>query len=435
MTEATPFLARGPLRYHSAQGGRGDAQEERGQPGRVPAHSSPGYLGCGCEDRQVWWSEETYRIHGFDPGSEIAFHEKVEEAFFPDDLPRYRRKFDEALSGEAESYDYEHRIRRPDGEVRWVHDKAEVVRGEEGEPLRMIGTVHDVTERKVLEEKLKRQAFHDLLTNLPNRYLLMDRLRQALRRTSRRPESRVAMLFMDLGGFKIINDSVGHEVGDRLLVAVAERLTEGVRPEDTLARFGGNEFVVLLEEVEDSQDAVRVAERITHELQEPFLIEGRELFIRTSIGIALGDARTKTAEDLLRDADTAMYRAKDEGSDYEVFDEAIYERAIDRLELENYLRRAIEREEFVVHYQPTVDLQTGGMRDVEALVRWNNPERGLLNPDGFVSVAEQSGLVVPMGEGVLTEACRRAKGVAGRLPSHPAADSIREPLRQATPTT
>jgi diguanylate cyclase (GGDEF)-like protein len=213
---------------------------------------------------------------------------------------------------------------------------------------------------------------------------------------------------MDLDDFKIINDSVGHDVGDRLLTAVAERLKTSLRPEDTLARFGGDEFVVLLEDAEGPEDAVRVAERITDELREPLLIEGRELFVRASIGIALGDYNRKSPDDLLRDADTAMYRAKDEGLDYKVFDETMYERAIDRLELENDLRRATEREEFVVHYQPIVNLQTGGLWGLEALVRWDHPERGLLDPEEFVPIAEESGLVVPLGEQVLGEACRRA---------------------------
>ena len=256
--------------------------------------------------------------------------------------------------------------------------------------------------------RLEHRAFHDPLTGLPNRYLFMDRLRQALRRTKRRAGSKVAMLFMDLDGFKAINDSLGHEVGDRLLVAVAKRLQSYLRPEDTLARFGGDEFDVLLEGIGVVKGAVRVAERITEEFREPFVIDGRELYVKASIGVSLRDARTKSPEDLLRSVDTAMYRAKDEGLDYKVFDETMHGRAIDRLELENDLRRAIEREEFVVHYQPIVNLQTGGLWGLEALVRWDHPERGLLDPDEFVPMAEESGVVVPMGELVLEEACRRA---------------------------
>jgi diguanylate cyclase (GGDEF)-like protein len=220
------------------------------------------------------------------------------------------------------------------------------------------------------------------------------------------------VLFMDLDNFKAINDSLKHEVGDRILVAVSERLQVSIRPEDTLARFGGDEFAMLLEQVEDPDDAVRVAERITEELREPFVLDGRELFIRISIGVAIGESRTKSAEDLIRDADTAMYRAKESATGYMVFDPQMYLQAIERLELENDLRRAIEKkeeEEFTLHYQPIVDLRSGEVSRVESLLRWNHSERGLLNPAEFLAVVEESGLIIPMGEQVLEEACRQAK--------------------------
>jgi diguanylate cyclase (GGDEF)-like protein/PAS domain S-box-containing protein len=272
----------------------------------------------------------------------------------------------------------------------------------------VLETNKDITERKNLEDRLEHQAFHDMLTGLPNRHLFVDRLNQALKRTHRRGGRRAAVLFMDLDEFKVVNDSLGHDVGDLLLTVVAQRLGRCLRPEDNLSRFGGDEFVVLLEDVDGPEDAVRVAERITEELRRPFVVDGRELFVAASIGIALGDARTKSSEDLVRDADTAMYRAKESGAGHTLFDPAMHERALGRLELENDLRRAIEEDEFVVHYQPIVNLQTGELWGMEALVRWGHPERGLLNPDEFVHVAEESGLVVPMGELVLEEACRRA---------------------------
>jgi EAL domain-containing protein (putative c-di-GMP-specific phosphodiesterase class I) len=192
-----------------------------------------------------------------------------------------------------------------------------------------------------------------------------------------------------------------------------------LRPEDTLARFGGDEFVVLIEAVDDPAEAVQVAERITEELRRPFIMEGRELYVAISIGISLGHDRTHDPEGLLRETDTAMYRAKEDGGTFRVFDPAMYERALRRLELENDLRRAIVENEFVVHYQPIVNLQTGAVWGVEALVRWNHPERGLLDPDEFVPVAEESGLVVPMGELVLEEACRRAVEWQTRFPLTP----------------
>jgi diguanylate cyclase (GGDEF)-like protein len=289
-----------------------------------------------------------------------------------------------------------------------VREEAVLVRDEAGEPLYWQGVFYDLTERKALEERLHYQALHDPLTDLPNRRLFMDRLGQALRRTMRW-HHQVAVLFMDLDGFKVVNDSLGHEVGDLLLTVVAQRLRRCLRPEDTLARFGGDEFVVLIEALDDLAQAVQVAERITEELRKPFIMEGRDLYVLASIGISLGDARTHHTDDLLREADTAMYRAKDEGGDFRVFNPAMYERAFTRWEVENDLRRAIEQEEFVIHYQSMVDLHTGELWGMEALVRWDHPERGLLEPSEFVPVAEQSGLVIPMGEQVLREACFRAK--------------------------
>jgi diguanylate cyclase (GGDEF)-like protein/PAS domain S-box-containing protein len=313
----------------------------------------------------------------------------------------------------------EYRLLHRDGGVVWVHDEAVLVERVAGRGWVWEGVITDVTERKALEEQLEHRAFHDPLTGLSNRLLFMERLGHALVRTQRRRGRLVAVLFMDLDDFKVVNDSLGHETGDRLLVAVSERLKGCLRPEDTLARFGGDEFVVLLEDVEGRDKAVRVAERIIDELKNRFVLEGRELYARASIGIALGEDGTKDPEGLLRDADTAMYRAKDEGTGYSVFDPVMYERALDRLEAENDLGRAVEQEEFVLHYQPIVSLQTGEVLAVEALVRWEHPERGLLDPDEFVPMAEDSGLVIPMGEQVLRAACFWAKEWQEKHPRTP----------------
>ena len=326
----------------------------------------------------------------------------------PDDLDADLDQRRRMLVGEMRTYQMEKRYFHKEGHVVWVLLSVSLVHDEEGEPLYFVSQIQDISERKVLEERLEHRAFHDSLTNLPNRQLFMDRLGQALMRTRRR-HKRLAVLFMDLDGFKVVNDSLGHEVGDLLLTVVAQRLRRCLRPEDTLARFGGDEFVVLIEALDDPAQAVQVAERITEELRRPFIMEGRDLYVLASIGISLGDARTHDTDDLLREADTAMYRAKDEGGDFRMFNPAMYERAFSRLEVENDLRRAIEQEEFVVHYQSVVDLQTGELWGMEALVRWDHPERGLLEPSEFVPVAEQSGLVIPMGEQILREACLRAK--------------------------
>jgi diguanylate cyclase (GGDEF)-like protein/PAS domain S-box-containing protein len=333
-------------------------------------------------------------------GGFLEYLHEVDHAYYEEQLVR--------LNPESPTSTIEERVFTPGG-VRWVQWTDTAIFDVDGRIVEYQSVGWDITERKVLEERLRHQALHDLLTGLPNRHLLLDRLGHALARTGRRGGRRVAVLFMDLDDFKIVNDSLGHEMGDGLLVAVGERLKGCLRPEDTLARFGGDEFVVLLEDVDGPDEPVRIAERITHKLRDPFVLDGRELYARTSIGIAMGEDRTKDPDDLLRDADTAMYRAKDEGSGYSVFDRAMYERALDRLEAENALRRAIEREEFVVHYQPIVSLQSGEVFAVEALVRWEHPERGLLEPSEFVPMAEESELVIPIGEQVLRAACFKAK--------------------------
>jgi diguanylate cyclase (GGDEF)-like protein len=281
---------------------------------------------------------------------------------------------------EEERFGAEYRLIARDGSVVWVLEDALLVKDATGGPLYWQGILYDITERKEAEERLEHRAFHDPLTELPNRQLFLDRLGHALARTQRRAGSTVAVLFMDLDDFKVINDSLGHEAGDRVLVAVGERLEGCLRPEDTLARFGGDEFVVLVEDVEGPEGAVRIAERLMDVLEGPFDLEGRELFVRASVGIALGTSRTKSAEDLIRHADAAMYRAKEEGSGYAVFDPALYERAVRRLQLESDLRRAIERDEFVLHYQPIHDLGSRGVWGVEALLRWRHPRRGSWAP-------------------------------------------------------
>jgi diguanylate cyclase (GGDEF)-like protein/PAS domain S-box-containing protein len=288
----------------------------------------------------------------------------------------------------------------------------------------------DATERKRMEDQLRYQAFHDQLTGLANRALFEDHLGHALNRV-RRGHSMVAVLFMDLNNFKVINDSLGHETGDQLLRAVAERLRACLRPEDTLARFSGDEFTVLLEDVREVSDVVRVANRILKTLEHPFSLDGRELFTSASIGISTNDSAEDSPEELLRRADTAMYRAKERGENsYQLFDTSMHEAVLRFLELENDLRRAIQRKEFVVHYQPQVVLDGGEVVGVEALVRWEHPERGTVSPAEFIASAEATGLIVPLGQQVIEQACRQVSAWDSQYPDLSLTVSVNLSLRQ-----
>ncbi|MGH8397294.1 MAG: EAL domain-containing protein [Gammaproteobacteria bacterium] len=274
-----------------------------------------------------------------------------------------------------------------------------------GRPATM-GTVRDITERKKAEQELVHSAYHDALTGLPNRSFFMDRLRQVLDRAAKPDASRFAMLFLDLDRFKLINDSLGHSFGDRLLVSIAKRLRTCLRPADLIARHGGDEFTILLERIQGLDDATAVADRIHEDLARAFTVNGRDVFSTASIGIVISAPHYQHPEELLRDADTAMYRAKAAGkAGYVVFDDAMHEHVKANLKLETELRHALGRNEFRVYYQPVMELATGRLAGFEALVRWAHPDRGLLAPEHFLAVAEETGLIIPLGWWVMETAC------------------------------
>jgi diguanylate cyclase (GGDEF)-like protein len=268
----------------------------------------------------------------------------------------------------------------------------------------------DLTLKRQTQEHLLYSTLHDALTGLPNRSLFTERLRHAMRRAARHPDDLFAVLFLDLDRFKDVNDNLGHFAGDELLRAVARRLEACIRPEDTVARLSGDEFAILLESITDTSDAGRVAERIEEALSFPINLAGAEVTTSASMGIVTSSMSHDQPEQLLRSADMAMYRAKAAGrARYEMFDRAMHTDALERLRLETDLRRAVEQGEFLLHYQPVVSLRTGRVTGLEALIRWQHPERGLVHPADFIPIAEETGLILPIGKWVLLEACERIK--------------------------
>jgi diguanylate cyclase (GGDEF)-like protein/PAS domain S-box-containing protein len=318
----------------------------------------------------------------------------------------------------------EYRIRHKDGTWRVLESMASTIRNAKGDVVKLVIVNRDVTERKRAEELLEHNSFHDALTGLPNRRLFLDRLQHLFARARRYPDRQHAVLFVDLDGFKTFNDTMGPAVGDLVIVEIGRRLGGCLRHDDmvsrpqfefpimdaVLSRMGGDEFTILLEEVSDPSNAMRVAERILSVLAEPVLVEGREVRTSASLGIALSKSTHERAEDLLADADVAMRRAKAMGgSRCEVFDEAVHSRAVNRLKLESELREAIEKRQFRVLYQPIAQLETRQITGFEALLRWQHPEQGLISPDKFMAAAEDTGLLVSVGQWLILEACQQLR--------------------------
>lgn len=323
--------------------------------------------------------------------------------------PLRRKKFLDRIHKQGEVFDFVSKIRRRDGRIIWISENARQILDGKGNIICYEGSVEDITLRKKAEDQLKRQAFHDALTGLPNRALFLDHLRMAMER-GRRRKHLFAVIYMDLDRFKVINDSLGHETGDELLRSVARVLEECGRSVDTVARFGGDEFAILLEEINAPRDAIAIARRILDGVREPFNIRGHEVFTSASLGIVLKTEGYDRPESLLRDADTAMYRAKELGkSRFKVFNQKMHDQALRLMALETDLRRAVDLSEFEVAYQPIVRLDSRTISGFEALVRWNHPEQGPISPDRFIPLAEDTGLIYAIDSLVMERACAQVK--------------------------
>ncbi len=324
------------------------------------------------------------------------------------DLPQLKVDIAAQAAGARSHFLSEHRLRHADGYFIWVLCRGIVVRDTEGRALRIAGSMTDITPRKDLEERLRREAQFDTLTALPNRGYATDLLRRAIARAKRSKDQQFAVLFLDCDRFKMVNDSLGHHAGDAMLRMMAGRLSACVRPGDVVARIGGDEFVVILEGVRDEEEAVTVAQRIQESLTLPFFLDGRELFMSVSVGIAMNQPNVDRPEDYLRDADLAMYRAKTGGrARHEIFRPDMRSGAVLQLSIESDLRHALERGELRVMYQPVWTLTTGKIAGFEALVRWDHPTHGAMQPADFIPIAEETGLILPLGAWVLRQAAER----------------------------
>ncbi|MCC7121670.1 MAG: EAL domain-containing protein [Gammaproteobacteria bacterium] len=370
------------------------------------AGANDGIWDWNMRDTEVYFSPRWKAILGY---AEHEIADRIDEWFGRVDQ-RDREKFDEAMSqhleGRTALFESEYRITAKGGEVRWVLSRGVAVRDESSAPWRMAGSMTDITRRKQTEARLLHEAMHDALTGLPNRILFMDRLELALRRYRRDPHKLFAVLFFDLDRFKHVNDSLGHQVGDELLAQVAGRLLGCLRPGDTLARLGGDEFAIVLNDIAGPTDAIFVVERLQEALAQEFEIEAHAIYTSASIGIAVSSESYRTPDEMLRDADIAMYRAKNSGqATYAVFDTYMHDQAMFQHRMETDLRRALDKGEFDIYYQPIIAMHDQHVIGFEALLRWHHPSRGLVMPDEFIGIVEDTSLVVPIGWWVIERAC------------------------------
>lgn len=382
--------------------------------------ASDGMWEWDLETNEMYFCERWKAMLGYQENELSSQPDEWFNRVHPEDIEQVQSEIMSHLMGLSSQFQSEHRVRRADGTYRWMLSRGLAVLDSNRFVYRMTGSLTDVTEQKKAEKQLLHNAFHDALTGLPNRALFMDRLKNSLVEVKKGDGYSFGVLFLDLDRFKVVNDSLGHQIGDQLLVATARRLESCLRPGDIVARLGGDEFAVILDRVKHVSDAIQAAERIRERLSSPFNLSGHEVFISASIGIALNQTASEEPDEILRNADTAMYRAKDQGRGcFELFDKGMHVRNAALSQLETGLRRALARDEFRVHYQPIISLENWRISGFEALLRWEHPEHGYISPLKFIPVAEESGLIVELGQWVLREACQQLRSWQEQFPSEP----------------
>ena len=370
--------------------------------------SNDGLWDWDLQSDYIYYSPRWKEILGYEKDEIKAIPDEWFQRIKPEDFEQLKHDISIHINRQTSHFENEHRVLHKDGSYRWVLCRGTGVFNQDKKAIRLAGSIADVTDRKRAEEQLLHDAFHDSLTGLPNRQLFMDRLIQAMEKTKRKEEYGFAVLFLDIDHFKDVNDSIGHQIGDMFLIEIANTLKEGLRTVDTLARFGGDEFLILLDDIQSEEHVTRVTDLIMETFSTPFHIEGNEITTSVSIGVVLSNPSYENAQEIIRNADIAMYVAKAKGrARTEIFNKSMRQRFLQRLHLESDLRKALKNNELIVYYQPIVTLGTGKLIGFEALVRWQHPTRGLLEPVEFIKLAEETGLILEIDHRVLFEACQQ----------------------------